>query len=76
MWRAKGLNFIAALTTEGIVQAITQHAEPLIQKWGEENAPPPAHIYSLDNHKGGGLHVVQKTFQGEFEVVHLMSCLI
>ena len=54
---------------EAIVQAISDHARVLLQKWGQENAPPPADIYSLDNIQGSGLHVIQKTFQGDFEVL-------
>ena len=57
-----------SLITEGIVEEISRHAQKLVDRWGEENAPPPAHIYSLESHEGGGLHVVQKTFQGDFEV--------
>jgi hypothetical protein len=53
---------------EAIVQAISDHARVLLQKWGQENAPPPADIYSLNNVQGSGLHVIQKTFQGDFEV--------
>ena len=53
---------------EVIVERISEHARSLVEKWGQENAPPPAHIYSLDNMMGGGLHVIQKTFVGDFEV--------
>jgi hypothetical protein len=60
---------------EAIVQAISDHARVLLQKWGQENAPPPADIYSLDNVQGSGLHVIQKTFQGDFEVIPLTSLL-
>ena len=56
------------LIVDAIVQAITQRAQQLLQKWGQENVPPPPHFYSLDNIQGGGLHVIQKTFQGDFEV--------
>jgi hypothetical protein len=53
-----------------IVQGISNHANELIAKWGQENAPPPPYIYSLKNTPNspmGGLHVIQKIFQGDFE---------
>src|ERR1700736_728928 len=55
---------------ETIVQAISNHANELIATWGQENVPPPAHIYSVKNTPDvgmGGLYVVQKIFQGDFE---------
>jgi hypothetical protein len=61
---------------EAIVQEISEQAKKLLEVWGQENAPPPAHIYSLDNIQGGGLHVIQKTFQGNFEVLPLITHLI
>lgn len=70
MWKAKGYSILEnwGLMVEAIVEEISEHARKLVEKWGEENAPPPAHIYSLDNRQGGGLHVIQKTFVGDFEV--------
>lgn len=53
---------------EAIVEVISERVRRLIEKWGQDNLPPPAHVYSLDNGMGGGLHVIQKTFQGDFEV--------
>lgn len=57
------------LTIDAILQEISEHARQLVGKWGQENVPPPAHVFSLDNIQGGGLHVVQKTFIGNFEVL-------
>ena len=69
MWQAKRLSpRESRLITEAIIGKINEHATELIQKWGQENAPPPAHLYSLENVLGGNLHVIQKTFQGDFEV--------
>jgi hypothetical protein len=70
MWNAKGfeLQEKEELIVDAIVEEIAQHAQKLIQRWGRENPPPPCHFYSLDNVIGGGLHVIQKTFLGDFEV--------
>jgi hypothetical protein len=69
MWQAKG-NFCRdeILIVEAIVQEISRRAQQMVQKWGQENMPPPADVYSLANTHGGNLHVIQKTFQGDFEV--------
>jgi hypothetical protein len=69
MWQAKGgFTGESRLMVDAILQEISEHARRLIEKWGQQNAPPPAHVYSLDNIAGGGLHIVQKTFIGDFEV--------
>lgn len=48
--------------------------EEYIEKYGEENAPPPEQVYTLDNKIGpGNLHLVQKVFQGAFEFDVLYS---
>jgi mannosyl-oligosaccharide glucosidase len=36
-------------------------------RYGQENVPPPPLVYSLRHERGGGLHVIQKTFKGPFE---------
>jgi hypothetical protein len=53
---------------EAIVGEISSHVKRLIDKWGQENTPPPPSVYSLENRQDGNLHVIQKTFQGDFEV--------
>jgi hypothetical protein len=70
MWKAKGYSPLKdwSLMVETILVEINKLAKKLIQKWGQENAPPAAHLYSLDNRQGSGLHVIQKTFVGDFEV--------
>lgn len=55
------------------MEEISERARQLLEKWGQENAPPPAHIYALNNRQGGGLHVIQKTFIGDFEVSSQVS---
>jgi mannosyl-oligosaccharide glucosidase len=70
MWQAKGGNsYERLLTVDAILQEIADNAQRLVGKWGQQNAPPPANVYSLNNMKGGGLHIVQKTFIGDFEVI-------
>jgi hypothetical protein len=57
-----------------ILKWVTDRGQKLIQKWGKENPPPPAHVYSLENLQGAGLNVIQKVFAGDFEVSHLLLC--
>ena len=51
---------------------ISTHAKAMVDKWGQENIPPPAAVYSLENRRDGNLHVIQNTFQGDFEVFLLV----
>ena len=40
-----------------------------IQSYGAENPPPPAQVFTIKNNPGdGNIHLVQKVFQGAFEV--------
>lgn len=42
--------------------------DQLVAKWGEENPPPPAQVYTIQNLPGrGNMHLVQKVFEGPFE---------
>ena len=44
--------------------------DTLLGKYGEDNAPPPAQVYTISNEPGrGNLHMVQKVFEGAFEVL-------
>ncbi|OCK78107.1 glycoside hydrolase family 63 protein [Lepidopterella palustris CBS 459.81] len=46
----------------------------LLSKYGEDNAPPPAQVYTISNEVGrGNLHLVQKVFEGAFEFDILFS---
>ena len=39
-----------------------------LEKYGEENAPPPWQVYTIINKPGpGNLHMIQKVFEGNFE---------
>ncbi len=40
-----------------------------VEKYGNENHPPPWQLFTISNDpKAGNLHLVQKVFQGPFEV--------
>jgi mannosyl-oligosaccharide glucosidase len=68
MWEAKGSLYLYKLIVDTILRWVTEHGHRLIEKWGKENPPPPAYVYSLENRVGAGLQVVQKVFIGDFEV--------
>lgn len=45
--------------------------ENYIQDYGAENPPPPGQVFTIKNDPGdGNIHLVQKVFQGAFEVCH------
>lgn len=53
-----------------------QEVEPAVQKWGSEDAPPPAQLFTIKPGPGdGNFHMVQKVFTGPFEVRTPTSCL-
>ncbi|KAK1912124.1 hypothetical protein P3342_009723 [Pyrenophora teres f. teres] len=42
--------------------------DALLKKWGEENPPPPAQVYTIQHLPGqGNMHLIQKVFEGPFE---------
>ena len=42
-----------------------------VERFGQEDAPPPWSIFTLRNNiEMGNMHVVQKVFDGAFEVSH------
>ncbi|KAL1960023.1 hypothetical protein VTO42DRAFT_195 [Malbranchea cinnamomea] len=46
-----------------------QEINALIQKYGAENTPPPAQLFTIPHRPAkGNTHVVQKVFQGPFEL--------
>ena len=48
--------------------------DPLFAKWGQENPPPPAQVYTIGHEPGtGNLHFIQKVFEGAFEFDVLYS---
>ena len=43
--------------------------DSMIENYGQENAPPPWSIFTMPNDVGpGNMHIVQKVFEGPFEV--------
>jgi mannosyl-oligosaccharide glucosidase len=47
-----------------------------IAKYGTDNPPPPAQVYTIDNQPGeGNLHLVQKVFTGAFEVCSALASI-
>jgi mannosyl-oligosaccharide glucosidase len=48
--------------------------EAYLRKYTQDNPPPPCQIYTLTPNAGAGNHhLVQKTFEGEFEFDILYS---
>ncbi|PSN70759.1 glucosidase I [Corynespora cassiicola Philippines] len=48
--------------------------DALLPKYGEDNPPPPAQMYTIGHEPGAGnLHLVQKVFEGAFEFDILFS---
>lgn len=46
-----------------------EEIDALIAEHGQENAPPPWTTFTISNNiKEGNMHVVQKVFEGSFEV--------
>lgn len=45
-----------------------------VEKYGDQNVPPPAQFFTIDNEVGrGNMHIVQKVFEGSFEFDILYS---
>lgn len=45
-----------------------------VKEYGTENPPPPAQVFTIKNSPGdGNTHMIQKVFQGAFEVCSLIS---
>jgi mannosyl-oligosaccharide glucosidase len=52
-----------------IFSHMKKQIDDYIKKYGEENTPPPWQVFTIANDvKPGNLHVVQKVFEGPFEV--------
>ncbi|PSK45137.1 hypothetical protein B9Z65_2277 [Elsinoe australis] len=63
IWQAKQVMFSSMKNT----------VDDYIERFGQENMPPPYQTYRITNQPGhGNIHLVQKTFEGsfEFEVVY------
>lgn len=45
-----------------------------VEQFGAENPPPPPQVFTIKNSPGdGNVHLVQKVFQGAFEVCCVIS---
>ena len=64
LWQVKPLIF----------QLMKGEVDAAIEKYGQENPPPPWQIYTVPNRiEPGNLHIVQKVFDGPFEFDVLYS---
>jgi mannosyl-oligosaccharide glucosidase len=64
LWQTKAVLF-AQLKSE---------IDQLLPKYGEENPPPPAQVYTIQHQPGrGNIHLIQKVFEGAFEFDILFS---
>ncbi|KAH8695112.1 putative mannosyl-oligosaccharide glucosidase [Talaromyces proteolyticus] len=58
LWQAKTIMFASMKPT----------VDAIIEKYGSDNPPPPAQLFTLPNVPGqGNIHFVQKVFEGAFE---------
>ena len=54
-----------------------EEIDAMIAQYGQENAPPPWATFTIANDiKEGNMHVVQKVFEGPFEVSWYSSFLV
>lgn len=43
--------------------------DEMVEKYGADNAPPPWQLFTIQHQiRDGNLHLVQKVFEGAFEV--------
>ncbi|KAF1961233.1 glycoside hydrolase [Byssothecium circinans] len=64
LWQAKAVLF----------SQLKSEIDQLMQKYGEENPPPPAQAYTIKHQPGrGNVHLIQKVFEGAFEFDILFS---
>ena len=51
-----------------LFQHMRSSIDEYMQKYGNENAPPPHQVFTISNQAGpGNLHLLQKVFEGSFE---------
>lgn len=55
--------------TDILFAHLKQEIDPLVKKYGTDNPPPPSRLFTIANQPThGNFHMVQKVFQGPFEV--------
>lgn len=58
LWQAKPILF----------RNLKEQIDVYVEKYGDDNAPPPWQVYTLMNKPGAGnMHMIQKVFEGDFE---------
>ncbi len=58
LWQTKAILF----------RQLKEQMDKYVEKYGEENAPPPSQVYTIPQKPGqGNLHMIQKVFEGNFE---------
>lgn len=67
--------FVETLTVISLAAILFNHLKTEIDKYveeyGNERSPPPWQVFTIANNIGpGNLHLVQKVFEGSFEVGH------
>ncbi|PVI03888.1 glycoside hydrolase family 63 protein [Periconia macrospinosa] len=64
LWQTKAVLF----------SQLKSEIDQLLPKYGDENPPPPAQIYTIKHQPGlGNIHMIQKVFEGAFEFDILFS---
>lgn len=54
-----------------------EEIDAMIAQYGQENAPPPWATFAIANDiKEGNMHVVQKVFEGAFEVSWCIDVIV
>jgi mannosyl-oligosaccharide glucosidase len=55
-------------TKQILFKNLKDQIDEYLEKYGEDNAPPPWQTYTIKNDPGtGNLHMIQKVFEGDFE---------
>ena len=58
LWQTKAILF----------KSMKEQIDEYIEKYGEDNPPPPWQVYTVKNDPGAGnIHIIQKVFEGDFE---------
>jgi mannosyl-oligosaccharide glucosidase len=71
------LGFNADYTPVLLFTQMKKAVDEAIQKYGAENPPPPAQVFTVNNSPGdGNVQLVQKVFSGAFEVCRIMISFV